>query len=326
MSLFWLILGCIIFWSVTDILYKASSPHSDPLSHYKTFIWVGIVMTLAGVIMSTWSDTLLDSLKLVKGNLLYLIPLGLIYAATLLFGLFGKKFLPASMTSVLENIGGALVAIIIYYYYLLTGYILPSYEFGILDFIATFAIIIGIILIGREEHKLFKKEISLDNDNKKHSIGVLALFIPIIYTLIDVFSLAEIGGVSGNSGIVGPGEEVFIPAIDFFIFECAAIALTAILVWLFLLIVKKYIYNPFEPSEYVRCGAATGETFGTMTFIFASSINPVLTSPIVSFHCIVTIIFARIFLKEKLTKSQYISLGFIVLGIILLGITDILGL
>ena len=34
----------------------------------------------------------------------------------------------------------------------------------------------------------------------------------------DVFSLAEIGGVSGNNGIVGTCEEVFIPAIDFFIF------------------------------------------------------------------------------------------------------------
>ena len=48
MNWFLLIVGCIIFWSVTDVLYKASSPHNDPLAPYKTFIWIGIVMALAG--------------------------------------------------------------------------------------------------------------------------------------------------------------------------------------------------------------------------------------------------------------------------------------
>ena len=186
MNWFWLTLGCIILWSVTDVLYKASSPHNDPLSHYKTFIWIGIVMALAGGIMSTWSDTLLDSLKVIKNDLVYLVPFGLVYAAALLFGLVGKKHLPASIVSSLENIGGALVAIIIYYYYLLTGYILPSYEFGAIDFIATILIILGVIFIGREEQALFKKEIHLEEDKKKHRLGALALFFPIIYTLIDI--------------------------------------------------------------------------------------------------------------------------------------------
>lgn len=326
MSWFWLILGCIILWSVTDILYKASSPQNDPLSHYKTFIWVGIVMALAGCIMSTWSKTLLDSIKLIKDDLLYLIPLGIVYVAALLFGLLGKKHLPASIVSVLENCGGALVAIIIYYYYLLTGYILPSYEFSIIELIVTFSMVIGVILIGREEQVLFRKELHIEEDKKKHRLGALALFFPIIYTLIDVFSLAEVGGVSGNPGVVGPGQEMSIPAMDFFIFECAAIALTGIFVWLFMLIVKKHAYNPFTPEEYVRCSAATGETFGSMAFIFAASINPVLTAPIVSLHCIVTIILAHVFLKERLSKKQYIGLGIVLLGVIILAIIDMFGL
>ena len=116
MNWFLFTVACIILWSITDILYKASSPQNDPLSHYKTFVWIGIVMALAGCIMSTWSDTLLDSFRIVKNNLLYLVPLGIIYAAALLFGLLGKKHLAASVVSALENIGGALVAIIIYYY------------------------------------------------------------------------------------------------------------------------------------------------------------------------------------------------------------------
>jgi uncharacterized membrane protein len=76
----------------------------------------------------------------------------------------------------------------------------------------------------------------------------------------------------------------------------------------------------------IRCGAATGETFGTMTFIFAAAINPVLTAPIALLSCIITIVLARIFLKERLSKKQYIYLGLLILGIILLGISDIFGI
>jgi drug/metabolite transporter (DMT)-like permease len=39
-----------------------------------------------------------------------------------------------------------------------------------------------------------------------------------------------------------------------------------------------------------------------------------------------TIVLERIFLKERLSKKQYISLGFLVVGIVLLGLADIFGL
>ena len=173
----WLLLtmSSIILWGITDILFKKSLHHSDSLSHYKTFIWIGLVMAPAGCIAALCSDTLLESIGMLADEL-YLIPLCALYVLAMFFGLFGKKHLPASIVSALENIGGALVAIIIYYYYLLTGYILPSYEFGVIDFIATFLIIIGVILIGREEQALFKKELHLEDDKKKHRLGALALF------------------------------------------------------------------------------------------------------------------------------------------------------
>lgn len=323
MHWFLLTLSCIILWSVSDILYKAASDRNDSLTHYKNFVWVGIVMALAGFIMSTWSDTLLDSIKIVKNDVLYLVPLCLIYAAALFIGLLGVKHLDASVVSPLENIDGALAAIIIYYYYLLTGYIHPSYTIRIIDVIATISIIVGVILVGRQEQALMKQEMNLSEDKKKHRYGALALFLPIIYTLIDVFSVAEISCINGDSGIVTEGAEASIPAIDFFIFECLGFAIVSIIVWFYMLIVKKYTYNPFQPEEIVRCGAATGETFGTMTFLLAAAINPVLTAPITSLYCLVTIILARIFLKEHLSKKQYVSIGFVVLGVVLLGISEI---
>ena len=319
MTWFILTLSCIILWGVTDILYRASSDQNDPLSHYKTFVWIGIVMALAGLIMSTWTDTLLDSINAIKYDLLYLIPLGFVYAFALLLGLYGKKYLYASLTSPIENVGGAFAVIIICCFYLFTGN--PSYTIGVLDIIATVSVIIGIILIAREEHSLFKKESHLSADKKEHRYGALVLIFPIIYTLADVLSTFEISGVSGNDGMVTSGAEESIPAIDFYIFECVGFAFIAICIWFYMMIVKKYKYNPFDEGELIRCGAATGETFGTMTFILAAGINPVLTAPLTYLHCLLTVILAHVFLKERLTKKQYVSLAFLAVGIILLGIS-----
>ena len=317
MAWFILTLACIILWGVTDILYKAASNQNDRLAHCKTFVWIGIVMALTGGIMSTWSDTLLDSFRAVKGDMLYLVPLCLVYAVALFFGLLGKMHLDASVVSSLENVDGAMAALIIYFYYLLTGYIHPLYDVGVMEVAATVSIIIGVLLLGSHEQARMKQEAHLSEDKKKNRFGALALFFPIIYNLADVLSVAEI------SGVVSEGEETFIPAIDFFIFECAGFALVAICVWFYMLIVKKYAYNPFHEEELLRCGAATGETFGTMTFIFAAGINPTLTAPITSSYCLVTIVLARIFLKERLSKKQYVSLAFLIAGIALLGISEI---
>ena len=322
MSWFILILACIILWSVADILFKASSDYNDSLSHYKSFVWIGIVMALAGCIMSTWSDTLLDSIKLVKDEVLYLVPLYLVHAVALFFGLLGIKHLNASVISPLENIDGAIATIIIYFYYLLTGYIHPAYGVEITNIIASVFIIIGVILLVRQEQALMRQEAHLDEEKKRHRLGALALFFPILYNLVDGFLIAEINGVGGNNGIVSKGAEVSIPAIDFFVFECVGFATVAIFVWLYMMIVKKYRYNPFQEDELIRSGAAISETFGTMTFIFASAINPTLTAPVVSSYCLVTIVLARIFLKERLTRKQYLSLAFVVAGIALLGISE----
>ena len=114
------------------------------------------------------------------------------------------------------------------------------------------------------------------------------------------------------------------PDIDFFIFESLGFVVVAICMWLYMLIAKKYKYDPFKKKELVRCGAAAGETFGTMTYIFAVAGNPILTAPITSSYCFVTIVLARIFLKERLTKKQYLSLAFLVVGIALLGVSEII--
>ena len=315
----WLILtlSSIILWGITDILLKKSSNYNDSLSQYKTFVWIGIVMAPAGVIMAICSDTLLDSIMMVKDNL-YLIPLCVFYAMALFFGLLGAKHLDASVVSPLENIDGAMAAIILYFFFLFTGRSHITDKIGLVQLVGTVAIVVGVVLLGIQEQSLSKQETHLSENKKRHRLGALALIFPIVYNLVDAVSMVAVGIT------VSEETDVAIPDIDFFIFESLGFVVVAICVWFYTLIIKKYKYNPFKKEELVRCGAATGETFGTMAFTFAVGISPILTAPITSSYCFVTIVLARIFLKERLTPKQYLSLAFLVVGIALLGVSEII--
>lgn len=314
----WLLLtlSCIILWGITDIFYKKSMDYSDTLSQYKTFVWIGVVMAPVGGIMALCSDSLGNSIMLLSDNL-YLIPLCIFYVIALFFGLLGAKHLDASVVSPLENIDGAIAAIILYFFFLFTNRNNITDKVGVADIIGTLAIVVGVVLLGIQEQKLAKQEINLVEDKKRHRLGALALIFPIVYNLVDAVSMVAMGiTVSGET-------DVTIPDIDFFIFESLGFVVVAIIIWLYMLIAKKYKYNPFKKKDYVRCVAATGETFGTMAFTFAVGMNPILTAPITSSYCLVTIVLARILLKERLTKKQYLSLALLVIGIGLLGIAEI---
>ena len=313
----WLILtlSCIILWGTTDILLKESLQCSDSLSHFKTFVWIGLIAASSCVVVAFCSDTLPDSIRALTDNL-YLIPVTVFYVVAMFFGLLGAKHLDASVVSPLENIDGAITAIILYLFFFLTGRSHVTDSIGIMDIIGTVAITMGVILLGIQEHKLSKQEINLEEDKKKHRLGALALLFPIAYNLADAVSMVA-------TGITVSGEaEVEIPEIDFFFFECFGFLVISIFVWLYMLIAKKHVYNPFNKAELPRIGAATCETMGTLTFVFAVGINPILTAPITSSYCLVTIVLARIFLKERLTRNQYLSLALLVVGIALLGVSE----
>ena len=315
----WLILtlACIILWGVTDILLKKSLNYYDPLSQYKTFIWIGLVTLPVCVIMAICSDTLPDSIRIVAKNP-YIIPVNIFYVVAMFFGLLGAKHLDASVVSPLENIDGAITAIILYFFFLLTGRGHVTDNIGIVDIIGTVAITIGVILLGIQEQKLSRQEVNFDEDKKKHRLGALALLFPIAYNLADAVSMVA-------TGIMVSGETKFsIPDIDYIFFESFAFFVFAIFVWLYMLLAKKYVYNPFKKTELYCFGAATCETLGTTAFTFAVAISPILTAPITSSYCLVTIILARIFLKERLTRKQYLSLAFLVIGIALLGVSEII--
>ena len=311
-----LTLSSIILWGLTDIFLKKSLNYSDSLSQFKTFVWIGLVAAPTSIIMALCSDTLLDSVRIITDNP-FLIIINTFYVIAMFFGLLGAKHLDASVVSPLENIDGAITAIVLYLFFFFTGKNNVTDSIGIVDIIGTVAITVGVVLLGIQEQKLSKQETNLSEDKKKHHLGALALLFPIVYNLADAFSMVA-------TGIMVSGEtEVSIPDMDYIFFESLTFSVFALFTWLYMLISKKHLYNPFKKTELYCCGAATCETLGTIVFTFAVAISPILTAPITSSYCLVTIILARIFLKERLTKKQYLSLVFLLAGIALLGVSEI---
>ena len=67
------------------------------------------------------------------------------------------------------------------------------------------------------------------------------------------------------------------------------------------------------------------ETIGQFFYIYAlaDSEHVAFAAPIISSYCVASVIWGRIFLKEKLSKKHYACIALVVAGIVIKGILDI---
>ena len=77
-----------------------------------------------------------------------------------------------------------------------------------------------------------------------------------------------------------------------------------------------------ELPKYV--GAAC-ETVGQLFYIYAlaDEEHVMMSAPIISAYCVASVLWSRLFLKEKLSWKHYLMIGLVVAGIVILGIYDI---
>ncbi|MGN0691161.1 MAG: hypothetical protein ACI4K7_02305 [Oscillospiraceae bacterium] len=312
-----LTLACILCWSTTDLFYKKGSDISDKYSHLKFLVWLGIVMGASTFLLLPLSERQLPLGELFMEYVEY-APFAAAYVLALMCGIIGRRFLDVSVASPLENIDGAFAAVILLIYFVATGAITDlSEHFTLLDPIGFILIVFGVVYLGIQEQKISKAEAASNAEKKKHPLGALAFIFPFVYTLFDAVSMVFEGVILNDDGGETMGE------IDFIILEGVMFLIMGAGAWLYLLLAKKTIYNPFGKGEMVKCAAALTENAGNIVFTFAIAKNPILTPPVTTSYFIFTMIGARIFLKEKMSKKQYICLFILSIGIILLGISEI---
>lgn len=315
--LIWAVL-CMVSWGLTDILYKKGSHREDELSCFKFLVWQGIIMGLLAIILFPASESGSDISMIFFQNPIYiLIPLA--YPIALMVGLNGKRYLDISVASPLENIVGAFAPVIMLVYFFIEGTIKSIQNMiSVLDIMGILLVIASVVLIGNMEQKLAETDNTLLSNGKKLRIGAGALIFPLIYSIFDAICAAASGIALYSEGNIAMGE------VDYLIIESLAFVIIGLFSYIYLWFKMKHPYNPFRKTETVRWSSGIMELLGNICYTYAVASNPILATPITSSYCIVTIVAARILLKERLQKKQYTCLAILIAGILLLGISDVM--
>ena len=77
--------------------------------------------------------------------------------------------------------------------------------------------------------------------------------------------------------------------------------------------------------EVPKYTGAICETAGQFAYIFAIADSKHLTmsAPMISSYCVVSVLWSRIFLKEKLSWKHYLMILFVAIGIVIMGVYDV---
>ncbi len=307
----WFIYALIatLSWGCADLFYKKGTDENDRYSHLKIAVWVGLVMGVCAFALLPLAESGTSVLNLI--NLVNYAPVSLAYILSMVIGYAGMRYLEVSIISPVQNASGAFSSLVMILYFVAVGRIgAIADEFTVLDLVGTSVIAVGIILLAIVEKR---KKIIL-TDEKKYHLGALALIFPLLYCLIDTIGTAADGIVLDEKTGLGLGE------FDIIILYGLTFFLAGIFSWLFLLIKEKHAYNPFK--EGTKGIAAAFEEFGQLFYVFAMAKQPVLVAPMVASYCIVSVILSRLFLKEKLTREQYLCITMVILGIVALGVAE----
>ena len=97
----------------------------------------------------------------------------------------------------------------------------------------------------------------------------------------------------------------------------------AVICFIYVVIIKKdkLVFK----AEAPKYAGALFETAGQFAYIYAlaDEAHVALSAPIISAYCVASVLWSRIFLKEKLSWKHYAMIALVVIGIVMIGVFDI---
>lgn len=293
----------MLFWGTADLFYKKSACEEEKHTHLKTVVAVGVVMGIHAIFTLFINDLNYDF-----KNILVYLPVSSMYIISMAVGYFGLRYLELSISSPVQNTSGIVAAILCFFILKETLSLPAAIAIGIMA--------IGLIMLGIIEKKANESE---KVEDRKYKIGFVAFFIPIFYCIIDslgTFFDAYYLELS-TSPLININENT-IELVANISYELTFL-IAAIICLIFLLIKKSKTTKETVKNNLL---AAVLETAGQFFYVYALSGNAIVAAPMVASYSIVSMILSRIFLKEKLTKKEYIALFIIIIGIIVLGVVE----
>ena len=300
---FWLALIALFCWSGSDLFSKIGCRDaSDKYSHLKMVMAVGVVMGLhAGF------EVFVNGVEINFGIILTYLPVSLLYILSMALGYLGLRYIELSVSSPICNSSGALVAVLTFIFVGLDDY-------SPLALFAVALVCVGAIGLGvvdsTEDAEL--RAARQQEGNYKYAKSWLALALPVAYCVLDAA-----GTFADNRVLETLNEDSANVAYELtFLFA-------AVVCFIYAVIIKKDRLIPkMEAPKYI---GAVCETAGQFAYIYAiaDTEHLAMSAPIISAYCAASVLWSRIFLKEKLSWKHYGMILLIVAGIVIMGVLDL---
>ncbi len=309
----------LLSWSGSDFFSKKGTREQDKNSHWKVVFWVGLIMgihfflTLIGgaVINGTVG---VDGVPKIVASFLYTdfklidfvnyLPVAALYILAMVFGYIGLRYIELSISSPICNSSGALAFLLC----LCVG-IFSTEEITKAAVVGILMITVGIIALGfvdqREDAEI--KKARQEMANRKYTKSILAFLLPITYLVIDALGTVGDEYIFANSDITDYAAN-------------SAFELT-----FFLLAVFAFIWIKFVKKDVIIKGnkdLAFGgicETIGQVFYMAVMFSDFSVGMVIISAYCAISVLWSRIFLKEKLSWKHYSAIALVIAGIVVLG-------
>ena len=282
---FWLSLIALLCWSGSDLFSKIGCRDADDkLAHLKMVIAVGVVMGLHAAY-----EIFIGGVSISWHVIWTYLPVSLLYIVSMALGYIGLRYIELSISSPICNASGAVVAVL----YLCIG--------GLDEDLSGGMRVMVLLAIARQAAS-----------NYRYAKSWLALALPVAYCLLDA------AGTFADSRVL--------TRLDPDAANCAY-ELTFLFAAVVSFVYVKFIrHDRFLPKrEGPKYVGALFETAGQFAYIYAiaDEDHVMYAAPIIAAYCAASVLWSRIFLREKLSWRHYLMLLLIVVGIVLIGILDL---
>lgn len=301
MSWFWFSIIALLCWSGSDFFSKIGCRDAaDKYSQYKMVTAVGVVMGIHAAI-----EIFVGGVEISWQVIWTYLPVSLLYIGSMTLGYVGLRYIELSISSPICNASGALVAIIA----IVSG---TAGKMAIAQYIAIFLACAGVIGLGfveaNEDDDL--RAARQEASNYKYAKSWLALALPIAYCILDAA-----GTFADDLVLETLNEDSANVAYEL------TFLVAGIVSFIYTVIIKKQKLLPkAEGPKYL--GAAF-ETAGQLAYIYAlASGESALAAPIIASYCMASVLWSRLFLKEKLSWKHYTCILVTFAGILIMGIYD----
>lgn len=301
---FWFAIIALLCWSGSDLFSKIGCQDGkDKYSHLKMVTAVGVVMGLHAAY-----EIFIGGVEINLHVILTYLPVSMLYILSMAMGYLGLRYIELSISSPICNSSGAIVAVLTF------ATVGISDELPPIALVAVALVCLGVIALGitesTEDEEL--RRARQDASNHHYAKSWIAIVIPIIYCLLDAL------GTFADSRVL----EILDEDSANVAYELTFLAVGLICAVYVLGVKKQKLIAKQEAPKYT---GAVFETIGQFFYIYAlaDAEHVAFAAPIISSYCVASVIWGRIFLKEKLSKKHYASIALVVAGIVILGILDI---